>query len=108
KANSIRYHFADWRKFSFLEMEGPIFKNQEYNSKLKGVWWGVDKLNFFIRINQFFVLDKFKKANDYIVMIRHQIHSKNLTPKLAIQFLIEISPQIKKKELKCEMTYLTQ
>ncbi|RNA01188.1 hypothetical protein BpHYR1_031964 [Brachionus plicatilis] len=43
KANSIPYHFADWRKFSFLEMEGPIFKKQEYNSKLKGVWWGVDK-----------------------------------------------------------------
>ncbi|RNA29264.1 hypothetical protein BpHYR1_014847 [Brachionus plicatilis] len=89
KANSIPYHFADWRKFSFLEMEGPIFKKQEYNSKLKGVWWGVDMfksccffkklevlildiistkgyLNFFIRINQFFVLDKFKKANESV------------------------------------------
>ncbi|RNA24438.1 hypothetical protein BpHYR1_048252 [Brachionus plicatilis] len=50
KANSIPYHFADWRKFSFLEMEGPIFKKQEYNSKLKVVWWGVDKLLFFQKI----------------------------------------------------------
>ncbi|RNA20741.1 hypothetical protein BpHYR1_027280 [Brachionus plicatilis] len=61
KANSLPYHFADWRKFSFLEMEGPIFKKQEYlkNSKLKGVWWGVDKFKscFFFKKLEVLILD---------------------------------------------------
>ncbi|RNA33190.1 hypothetical protein BpHYR1_019978, partial [Brachionus plicatilis] len=60
KANSIPYHFADWCKFSFLEMvlKDQYSKNKNIfldklklkNSKLKGVWWGIDKLLFFQKI----------------------------------------------------------
>ncbi|RNA20750.1 hypothetical protein BpHYR1_022975, partial [Brachionus plicatilis] len=103
KANSIPYHFADWRKFSFLEMEGPIFKKQEYNSKLKGVWWGVDKFKSccFFKKFEVLILDIISAKGNVVckIVIKH-----NRTYQLEIKFRLsqDMKFDLRASKILCE------
>ncbi|RNA19510.1 hypothetical protein BpHYR1_017205, partial [Brachionus plicatilis] len=64
----------------FLD-EGPIFKKQEYNSKLKDVWWGVDKFKsccFFKKL-EVLILDMLRSSDFRSAIKQHSGQTLSVT-----------------------------